>query len=785
MQLSLVTISIWILLLLYNASDGAIIVKEEERDGIARAQQAFWQASEFFDRVNNPIANPSYTFKRGSLRFLATRPIAKLAGFFGAMGGFFGIVLSFISSGDSAELTYMKTEFGQISQKIDRLATSIGEVKNMVKLSTQKAAFIDTEHNIKHGFSRMNECVRRLSSVNCSDETTCRNKKLEIAENYKTSMNVRSDVEKIVRGSISDGVFGTSLLVLVSDSSKCSIPEINKLTNGVVGLLVKGYITLVFYEMLTHREFNFSSIESLIQGDLNRMEKKRQQVADNCIKHIDNWIRIDVQESHGDFVANHETTNRNLLQKLHRKYPWVLWYVCTFVAKNEPHIWSKHKLFGDLRSTAKDLNVHSVVLPVQKGRVAIAEQKKRRFMTVLEGMDSAKDTKSFSKNLLEKFQENPVLKGQIQTLVTIPSTTSLVLSYFEDGEFTPKYIDYVHGTQSNNLLLHRKRNSFVVLASLEIDEADKPDCATTCSRHGECFVFPYSEITGCRCKENYIGLKCNTSTTDLDFLSNINSIVSSTLKLPSLLSVDRSLQNIQMYVQSSAQNIQQALYKLENTIAKEMKNIGTSMKQQFEWFGTLMQYGDTISNLQYFTRIFKEDLSEELRNEDKERDIQLSQNSITIGRTTEREELARFLIKPNAIRKWLYDIHYLLIGRESDSLHSHKSLLFMLMDRNKDQMCNSNYKTQLDKSYRQIMMLQLQGYLIWAQALSSLHLDTSMVEKRYRERVDLQKTTMDETTCSVAIPNSQNFLNCTGGYYLHKDMRPSVTCQDNFFLRGS
>ena len=782
MKANPITISafMWTLLTLYNRIDGTIKIKKEDKDGLERAQQAFWQASEFFDRVNNPIANPSYEFKKDSFRYLATRNIAKLAGFFGALGGFFGVILSFLSSGDSEELGYMKTEFAQINRKIDRLANSIDDVKTLIELHSQKAAYIDAEHSINQGFSQLKDCISRLSNVSCSNENECRRKKLLIANNYKSSLNVRSDVKKIVRGTVSDGVFGSSLLALVSDNSKCSIPEINKFANGVTGLLIKGCSTIIFYETLTHHEFDFNASASLIRTDLNYIEKKRQGVEDTCLKHINHWIRVDVKNSHGKFVENYETTNRNLLQTLQRKYPWIVWYVCTIVNAETPHIWSKENIYKELSSTAKDLKMHSVVMPVKLGRVSVMKDKKDSFMSTLRDFAWERNTNvaDFSKKLLERFENNPNLKGEIQTLVAMPYTlsSSLILSHFQNGSLRSVYLDSVNGTRSNNILLHRVYNQYVVIASLEIEETAKYHCFGKCNSNGKCFKYPFSDITGCRCEKNYIGLTCNTSISDIQLLASIDTLVVSTLKLPNMVTIDQSLKNIQMYLHSSVQDIQQALYKLEKTMSEKIKFIGSSIRKQFQWFGTLLKYGSAISNLQYFTKIFKDDLTEEIR------------SSLTrdeeYRRATERTELSRFIIKPNGIRKWLYDIHYLLIGRENDSLHPHKSLLFMLMDRNKDQICSPTYKAELDKSYREILLLQLQGYILWVQALSTLHLDTARAVLRYNTRTKLQKNTMDETTCSVAIPNSLNFLDCTGGYYLHKDLRPTINCQNNHFLRG-
>ena len=47
----------------------------------------------------------------------------------------------------------------------------------------------------------------------------------------------------------------------------------------------------------------------------------------------------------------------------------------------------------------------------------------------------------------------------------------------------------------------------------------------------------------------------------------------------------------------------------------------------------------------------------------------------------EDEEIATFLLAPNGIRKWLYQINFLIVGRRDSQFNAHKPLLFVVMNK--------------------------------------------------------------------------------------------------------
>ena len=56
----------------------------------------------------------------------------------------------------------------------------------------------------------------------------CKRKKLAIAEGYIAAMNVRANVENILRGTVNETAFGNSFLDLLEEEGDCNVPKINR-----------------------------------------------------------------------------------------------------------------------------------------------------------------------------------------------------------------------------------------------------------------------------------------------------------------------------------------------------------------------------------------------------------------------------------------------------------------------------------------------------------------------------------------------------------------------------
>ena len=109
------------------------------------------------------------------------------------------------------------------------------------------------------------------------------------------------------------------------------------------------------------------------------------------------------------------------------------------------------------------------------------------------------------------------------------------------------------------------------------------------------------------------------------------------------------------------------------------------------------------------------------------------------------------------------------------------------MDKYRDRLCSEDYKKEITRSYRQLMLLQLQGYLLWSTALNIVHRDSSIIADRYTEVLEKQTKYLQGVTCPAKIPNSKNVQDCASGFYIHKSMKmksDEVSCKDGYFHNG-
>ena len=144
-------------------------------------------------------------------------------------------------------------------------------------------------------------------------------------------------------------------------------------------------------------------------------------------------------------------------------------------------------------------------------------------------------------------------------------------------------------------------------------------------------------------------------------------------------------------------------------------------------------------------------------------------------------DIVNFLLAPTGIQKWLYQFNFVVVGRKDSEFNSHESLLFILMEKYKTRVCYQDYKEKLTRTYRQLMLLQLQGYMFWSKAYSFTNRDSSVIADRYQEILKSQQRYLKDETCSIEIPFSKNLHNCTGGYFIHKSMDVTVHCNNGYY----
>ena len=750
-----------------------LVLSEEWANAAATTIQ---ETSNAFDMATTALE--SFDANAGSKLSKLAKIGSKLTGAFGVFGALFSIVLAFIPGSESPELTLMKSEFGKLSESVDKVARSLEDTKGLIKLATQRTAYITHENVIHNGYSQLQECLKKLENVPCSNKTDCKRKKMLVAQGYTSSMKVQQSLATVFRGVTSNTAFGKSLLDLLKENSKCNVPKINLFVNKVTALITKGITVAIFHDMLTKTGYNVLDGAVVGDGMLRSLESKRQTIQHKCFENFDYWMPLDVVNLHDQFSSNIQNTNTKLLNTLKTKYPWIHWHAVTYAGESGPVSGPSSSTRRLLYSSSKNHNVHSFVIPTNDAEVENMPDKIAQWKRIVQ-IDNIDWTRTASA-IENQVRSDMVIKNQVQSFAILPGDRSIFGHYgTEVKQHTLGGIE----VKTMNVFVHKPRSGYIVVVSFT--QADyPPSCTDTCNGKGKCFVYPYSIQTGCRCDLGYDGQKCESSGMGLKLKSVINNILDDTMKLPTFASIQHSIEDTQLYLKTSTENIQKSIMQLGAKIDKQFKSLGEFMSNKFDWFAVLLKYKDAIENLNYFHSIssekivhFRKDFDFKIANEtSNQTEVHFAMN--------QGKDIASYLLSPAGIQKWLYQINFLIVGRRDSEFNSHKPLLFMVMDKYKDRICSQTYKDEITRTYRQLMLLQLQGYLLWSNAYSIVNRDSSMIADRYKAILKDQQTYLQKATCGVAIPHSKNLQSCTGGYYIPNSQPVELSCAKGYIKKG-
>ena len=620
-------------------------LSKSSTDWITPAQKTMYEASVILDRA--AIGFDSFAKKQTPAINMVrlSQSSSKLAGLFGVFGALFSILLAFIPAAESPELKLMKVEFGKLSQKVDKIARSIDDTKNLIKHETQKATYLDHERKIHHGYSQLQSCIGKLDNVSCSGLKDCKRKRVLVAEGCITSMNVLQNVEAILTGVTSDATFGDSLLDLLKEESKCNVPKMNLFANKVTALLTKGIVVSMFYDLLTKVDYNVLDGTVLAGKMIQILEPKCQVVQHACFKEFNYWMPLDVINSHEHFSSSINSTNTKLLKTLKTKYPWIWWHVFTYKSEKGPQTGPSETTREILYSSSKTHNVHSFVIPTNVAKVRNLHDKIRHWKTILASIRS--DGTNGVKDIEKMVKADYTLKDQIQSFGILPGQ-KWFFGHYEQELRQQELVNVTDYITTRNVFVSKPHNGLLVVVSFK--QADyPPTCSNPCNGKGICFVYPYSTQMGCRCNIGHGGEKCESLGASLKLKSVINSIVEKTMKLPTFASIQHSIQDTQLYLKTSTENIQKSITELGERIDEQFKNLGEFMSNKFEWFATLSKYKDAIENMHYFHSISSEKISHFRLNAS----ISSFNNSSrkTQFLMAEDTEIAKFLLSPTGIRK--------------------------------------------------------------------------------------------------------------------------------------
>ena len=747
------------------------------------AQKTIWEISQIFHRAS--IGLGGFSSETKPTLVALSKKAANIAGVFGVFGALFSIIMTFLPGSESPELKMMRSEFNKLSQKMDEISRSLDDTKDLIKLATKRSAYIEHESKIHTGFSQLKTCLDSLANVKCTGVGPCKRKKAEMAQRYIASMDVQVSVNMILRGVTSDTVFGKQMLYLLKEESKCNVPKINFFSNKVTALVAKGLAVTLFYNQLTKIDFNIMDGTVLADNMLRLLENKRQAMQHQCIEEIDYWMPLDIENSNEHFSSDIQASNTKVIRILNAKYPWIDWRVVTYKGSIAPQTGPIGSSRSLLYSSSKAHNVHTFVVPTNMAEVRNLQAKKTKWKQVVEAIGS--DFEKGVALIQNQIQVHLTLKNQIQSFAILPGEQWIL------GHYTTEIKQVTLGVNdisTANVFVTKLHNYVVVVSFVQAEYP--PPCSEPCSGKGTCFLYPYSTKMGCKCNPGYSGETCNASVTVLKLKSVINLILQQTMKLPTFVTIQHAIEDTQLLLKTSTESIQTSITKLGERIDEQFKNLGEFMSTKFEWFATLSKYKDAIENLNYFHNISSVKLSDFRKNSTitsfkskNNSNADLNFNAEGSPKSeAEDKDVANFLLSPTGIRKWLYQINFLIIGRRDSQFNAHKALLFLVMDTHKNRLCSKSYKDDVTRTYRQLMLLQLQGYMLWSNAYSIVNRDGSFISNSYTSVLKNQQMYMKSAACSVTIPHSTNLHDCTGGYYIHRSMNVKVTCGNGYFTKG-
>ena len=567
-------------------------------DWITPAKETMNQVSVILDRATIGIDNLAEKATPTTMIRLS-QSTSKLAGVFGVFGALFSILLAFLPASESPEIKLMKSEFGKLSQKVDKIARSIEDATKLIKHDTQRIAYMAHEQKIHTGYSQLLQCIKKLDNVSCSGLKECKRKRVLVAETFVGSMNVIGSVEAILRGVTTDTTFGDSLFDLLKEKSKCNLPKINLFANKVTALLIKGMTVSMFHDLLTKVDYNVLDGTVLVDKILRSLETRRQFIQNQCFKEIDYWMPLDVTNSHEHFSSDINVTNTKLIKILKMKYPWIWWHVFTYKSEKEPQTGPSNSTRRLLYSSSKTHKVHSFVIPTNIAKVRNLHDKIHQWKKIVASISS--DAKKRVQDIETKVKKDLTLKNQIQSFAILPAKKWFFGHY--EQELRQKLLQNVseYITTRNVFVSKPKKGLLVVVSFFQAEYP--PTCSKSCSNKGKCFIYPYSTKMGCRCNIGYGGDTCESLGTALRLKSVINAMVEKTMKLPTFASIQHSIQDTQLYLKTSTESIQKSITKLGERIDEQFKSLREFMSNKFEWFATLSKYKDAIENLNYFHSI--------------------------------------------------------------------------------------------------------------------------------------------------------------------------------------
>ena len=775
-------------------------------DWTMAGQEVVREASKVFQRALTNLNSMTLDYDDDSMASTYVHSLAKyspkIASVLGVAGALFSAMFSSnpTSKTESSKLDLLYSEFDELLQQIDTIAQSTDDTMSLENYEEQETSFLALESDIDTSYSTMNTCLMNLQNISCNDMNECKRKKMETVRVCTLNVerdqlkNVRGKVQKVLKSVTVNSASSRSLLVLNKMGSRCDIPLINRFANRVVTSLIKGITVALFRNVI-----KIDSYEYLVDGVqansmLYKLEHARQKIEDSCLGKINYWLRTDIAHLRDIFSRDSRETNGFVMNRLNEKYPWVYWYVLTMQGDKPPirGPWGTRR--SRFYSSSIDKQMHAFVIPASTGDVDDYDVKLDEWKTLLEEIPFGSKRVKKGKNLwshptrqvnwiASKIRTSIELNGQVQSFVFL-SGADITLRYIKPSGHVEEVVLTENKTEFSSMNVHLSRVRSDVAAVVTFHVADKPRCSKSCNKRGECYFCPYSTEMACRCKKSFTGDYCELSTLDIRHQSDLNTLLTSTMKLPVFTAMRHTLDDIQLYHKASLIDAKHSIRRLAEEINGKFKDLGEFKFNTMDDDNLLVTYSRAIEKLVYFRILTKQEMKS-LQSNVSILNVRDPQPPLIEART-EDVDIARYLLGPTGILEWLYQMDALIKGRNHTILSSHQPYIFMKMDKYQNQLCYPEYKAEIDRTFKQLTYLQLQAYVIAIYAYTILNRKSVGLVNKYNTALRMQSKHLMMISCpEINIEHSKNFPNCSGGLYIYPSLPiPDVVCEDGHYLKG-
>ena len=727
--------------------------------------------------------------------------IPQLSAISSTVGFMLKIGLIFDGEHESEMMTKMKRSFNKVNEKLDQITSDLQETRSLIKLSTQRAAYVQAESRVMSAHENLEKYFVQIGRVTCRNAMECKRTKLLIAESYLPRFNVKREVDMILRGATSDGIFGDSILYLTKEQSKCNVGQIISVASLVAGLAAKGQIAAMFYEILTNPSFDVLAFETDFQQQLVLLDRKKKLLLRECYGNIDKYLRSDVKELNAKYLPqnNAKEANKIISDLLMTKYFWMRIYIITVKLEDKntcrdikPFLWTNKAIIETL--SERDYNgdfIFSFVLIGSFDEVVKKSLRLKWFRAAVEWTEIIRVKNSWTTARefnFDEFSDNLSYDVKNNALVLLRYCHNAVVSYSTaNGTIHQQPVNTFTKINTSDLFFTVKQNdryqntfngwytdydtTTYAMALVPTRNEKIVKCTRDCSLNGICEIMPYSTKMFCFCNEGFYGPNCKSTIGKRKFTSDYDKIlkVSSDI-LPTTSNVKAELEKTHTLLVSNFETSKSQFKAIIGRVSQSTTNMVENINTNQNLKNLVIQYGEALQGLGYYHHVLLE--YESLHEEE---------NPLL------KEELmsfARSITHPDKLEKYLQMLTYLFVGRHDTALINHRSLIFEEMEKNKAVVCSESYKASLDHAFELLVTLQLQSYLTWLHAYDVLDMDTSLIYENAKLTTEMQKKYLDSNNCEVNIIHSTNLENCRGGYYIYNGMKIDPACKDAFYLGG-